>query len=427
MVEGKLVETRCYAPDRTRGTIKSVDEVLARQMPALALPTMADAARKAFRAVLEYEAWPSNNNYNNILQLIEARGFSAHPCDWIPEFDWRYAGKHPSLYQPWADWLSENGITRFHSGNTLTPENCHLWSGNQRRQAFSLPRGLDDEAGVDLLKRIAQVAPANVRASLVGEIRAGGLFNGVYPRQVPILQHFLNDPAASVRNTAQNQLDAGDGWKSEQFYIDFLIDKMNVTPSRISFQQPVPEGSGYMVPFHCITFDALAHSIGITPVELAERADIDSLGVDFMSMATGTGAIEAREVLARRMLDNGVKGEEISHRLFRGFSKALWRRGLEAQFSSTYIFSVRDYLGDQAGTLTLEDMRRWDAYKFMPNSVAAEVDNGRLPMNVSWDPVRILGMTVDKKAAQIALDEAISLGMEPDNPRLSMLKLNLAL
>lgn len=43
------------------------------------------------------------------------------------------------------------------------------------------------------------------------------------------------------------------------------------------------------------------------------------------------------------------------------------------------------------------------------------------------DPLRAVALVIDKRAASEALNEAIVLGMKPSNPRLTMLKLNMAL
>jgi len=59
--------------------------------------------------------------------------------------------------------------------------------------------------------------------------------------------------------------------------------------------------------------------------------------------------------------------------------------------------------------------------------VKMELETGELPVNTSYDPLRAVALSVDKAAAQEALEEALSLGMKIDHPRLTMLKFNLAL
>ena len=113
--------------------------------------------------------------------------------------------------------------------------------------------------------------------------------------------------------------------------------------------------------------------------------------------------------------------------LFTGVAKPLWERGLRAMFASAYSNSVQDYLGSKTGTLNSAMMREWNRSQYIAQTVSAELARGELPVNTSYDDLRVLGKVVDKQAAAEVLDEALAAGMRPDNPRLTMLKLNLAL
>ena len=174
MSEGRLVLTKLRSRESGPVVLKSVDERLAARLPDLRLPTMPHEARDAFRAILAYEAPPANGSLVNFLQLAQNRGYSADPCDWIPDYDWKYAGRHPELYQPWVDWLSEAGLTKFHSGNRITPENFARFSPGQRDGPIKdLIRDsrVNDFQGI---KEIAETCPASVRAVLAESISAWG-------------------------------------------------------------------------------------------------------------------------------------------------------------------------------------------------------------------------------------------------------------
>lgn len=79
------------------------------------------------------------------------------------------------------------------------------------------------------------------------------------------------------------------------------------------------------------------------------------------------------------------------------------------------------------GTMDATTMQELLAYQMMKASVLSDIENGKLPVNRSYDALRVLGLTVDKTAAAQVLREAVALGMKADNPRLLMLKLNLEL
>ncbi len=89
-IHEQVRELKHYGPDRQRGTTYAVDDALSKLLPKLALPTMGEAARVAFRALLAYEAPTSSTSVSDIFTLVEARGYTAHPCDWIPDFRWGY-------------------------------------------------------------------------------------------------------------------------------------------------------------------------------------------------------------------------------------------------------------------------------------------------------------------------------------------------
>lgn len=423
MHTGQLIENRHRHPGTVVIKIKAVDEALAAQLPPLRLPMMGDEARAAFRTVLAYEKPPANGALVDFLALAEARGFAANPCDWIPDYDWKYAGRHPELYQPWVDWLSENGFTRFHRGNTLTAENLKRFAPSQRYWVIIDLIRKGQHTDFAEIKAIASAHPASIRAEIAGIIHAWGSFDGCYPWQRPLIEHFLADPSAKVREVARKKLSEV---TTVEHNAQFIAAQMEVTAERVAYRVPPENPAGYLYrQFACVTFAALAEALQLTPVELAERADFSNSG--HIWLAARTASPEVRAILLRRALDCGTSGESIPLRWFHGAEPDLWRRGLEAKKASPYVNSVQDYLGDKTGTMSLAELREWDAWEHMRISVTMQIKERRLPVNISYDPLRYLAKIIDKEAAKAVLDEALSLGMKPDNSRLTMLRFNLAL
>lgn len=416
--------------DREVGTIllKSVDEDLAARMPELRLPRMGEQARAAFRAILAYEMPPANGSLVDFLQLAEARGYCAHPCDWIPDYDWKYAGRHPKLYQPWADFLSEEGLTKFHRGNSITPENCRRFSAGQRDGPLQDLIREGRHNNFEGVKAIAEAQPASIRAFLADSIYAWGSFDGCYPWQVPLLEYFLEDKSDRVRDIARAKLKKMGEFVTEDAYARKLAGEITVTTDTVRYTvPPEPYGFSYYKEFACVSFDALAAALGLPPAELARRIDLDGLGKDVMPVAAGTGDVEIRSIFAERLLDRGTGGESLSLSLFPDLAQPLWERGLQAMLKSPYLNSVQDYLGTKTGALDSSKMREWVAYDSMPGSVIDELQKRQLPVNKAYDPLRVLGKVVDKEAAHQVIQQALALGMSPDNPRLTMLKFNVAL
>ncbi len=429
MNDGQIIETKYRSGKFGSVVIKSVDETLAAKMPQLRLPSMGDEARSAFRNVIAYEVPPANGSLADFLALAEARGYSAHPCDWIPEFNWLYAGRHPRMYQPWTDFLSEHGYTKFHGGNTLTADNWKRFSPGQRHGPLKarIVEGREDDFAT--VKSIAGAHAASVRAEIVGAVYAWGSFNGCYPWQVPLLEYFAHDPSDKVRAIALDKLDKMGKFTTPEAHARVIADELVVTAETVTYRNPPEHPSGFLfIPFMCATFDSLAQALGLTTRQLAERADLEAFRMGNFSILVALSAdLEARSILATRALDMGRGGESMSLSWFDGVEPGLWRRGLEAMKASPYSNSVQEYLGDKTGTMSLAELLEWDAWEHMRQSVTRQIKERKLPVNIMYDPLRYLAKIVDKQAAQAILDEAIGLGMKPDNPRLTMLRFNLAL
>jgi len=401
------------------------DEQLASQLPDLRLPRMNEAARAAFRAVLDYEKPPGNGSLVDFLALAEARGFCTHPSDWLPAFD--DDPQHPQLYQPWVDWLSENGLTPFHEGNRLTAENWDRWKPKPRLGAFARMLRDDQRSASDLLMAVGQLQPAGTRLALLGQINAGGSFYGNYPRQVPMLRYFLADRSAKIRTVAEEKLKNMNGLETEAAYADELAKHLRVGDGSVTYSEPpAPHTQPYSRHFACTTFDLLAKAINLSPHELARQSDLARLGSDFISLATRTGDVETRSIIASRMLEEFPR-DQIPLNMFREVARPLWERGLRAQFDSEYPNSVLDFPGVKAGSLDIALARQIKHYSGMAPSVIQECETGKLPVNNMYDPLRILALVASRDAASELLQEARAAGIAENNPRLTMLKFNLAL
>lgn len=410
---------------RISGAYHRADAQLASRLPDLRLPRMNEAARAAFRAVLDCERPPGNGSLMDFLALAEARGFCGHPADWVPAFD--DDPYLPPLYQPWVDWLSEHGLTRFHDGNWLTEDNWDRWKPRPRLRAFRKLLRETPQAAADLLMTMAPSQPAAIRLALLGEIDAGGAFYGNYPRQVPMLRFFLADPSARIRAAAEEKLARMNGLQTEAAHAAELARHIEVSGGRVTYgTPPAPHTSPWSVQYSCTTFDHLAAALGLSPRDLARQADLEGLGSNFLSLLVGTGDVESRAIVAARMLE-AFPPDQIPIRLFRGVERPLWERGLRAFFRSEYSGSVEEFLGPEIGTLSPAQMPQLLFYERLDQSVINELEAGTLPVNIRYDPLRALGLVLRKDAAQEALNRAVSLGMKADSPRLTMLKFNMAL
>lgn len=414
---GKLEAHKATSREYGRITLYRADERLAEALPKLALPPMPEAARAAFRAVIEYEKPSSNAAMAHCLGLAEARRFSAHPSDWIPFFDQQAAGYHPPLYQPWLDWLSDNGLTAYHEGNTLSEVNWSRWKPKPREAVWHRMLIEHQDRAFDMLKRVSPSLSATVREGLLREINAGGGFYGNYPRQVPLLEYFLDDRIPRIRALAREKLDAMAGFETTAAHAAALARHLKVADGCVTLNADPHNPPNLHRHWSCATVDELAAELGLSAPALVRMADLEALGSMFDLLVCTTGDAATRSALAERQLDGPPDG--LSLALFKSLDRALWERALKALLKSHYWNSVQEHLGLEAGTLGIAQMHEMQCW--------IALERGEIGANMAYDPVRVIAFSVNREAAQFALERALAQGVKANDPRLTMLKFNLAL
>ncbi len=414
---GKLEAHKVATPDHGRFALFRADARLADALPKLALPTMDAPARAAFRAVVDYEKPASNGVMRHCLGLAEARGFAAHPSDWIPFFDTQTAGGHPPLYQPWVDWLSDQGLTPYHQGNSLTEANWSRWKPKPREAVWRRMTIDDPHRALDLLKRVAPKQSTAIRQGLLRQIDAAGSFHGNFPRQIPLLEFFLEDRNAAIRDLAREKLDAMAGFESSVAHSAALARFFKIEGTSVTVNADAPVPSRLHQHWLCATVDELATELGLAPPAFVQMADLDALGPLFVLMVSMTGDVATRSTLANRLLDG--PSDNLPLGLFQGADRSLWQCGLKALFQSNYWNSVQEFLGSEMGTLSAAQMKEMRCFQALQSGVAGP--------NLSYDPIRAIAFCVSREAADVALRTALEQGVVADSPRLTMLRFNLAL
>ncbi|PTX56774.1 hypothetical protein C8N43_1436 [Litoreibacter ponti] len=414
--------------------VMRVSKAIARKMPDLDLPVMPAQARTAFRDVLIYERPPGNGSVEQTLTLAQARGYVAHPCDWVPSAMSDY--QFPELYVPWAVWLAEQGYTPFYIGVPLTEANWDRWKPDPRRAAFRHLRRRDRAAGDALLMGPGAKAPAAERLDLLREIGSGGIFYGLYPDDVPIVRHMLNDRSEKVRDLAAEKLAEMDGLETRADHARVLArhfkvqgrgpsPKLNGDDTALKVVvSPELHEPNMMRHIHSTDLETLAEVLGLTPMELVCAIDPENFKSDFWGFLMRTRDMKIRAAYLHRLAEAGL---ETPGRAVPDGEAELAQRALEVALASEYPSTVFDTLGDKAGTLDVATVRRISHFRRFASSITEELETGGLPVNIQYDPLRIVAFIASKDAAAELLQEALDLGMDPDNPRLTMLKFNLAL
>lgn len=424
MSGGELIKAKRRCPEFGIVHTYQADETLSAALPDLALSRMNASARAVFREILDYEKPPANGSVNAPLALAKARGFCADPRDWVPDFD--IPGQHLPLYQPWVDWLSENGFTPFTEANTLSIGNWSRWKPKPLGTALRRAR-LDQDWMTDLVLNHISKLSASDRELVLAALHEDSVNRTVHAWQLPLIERFLGDRSGKIRQIAQAMSQYTEVQQSQRRHAQLLAQNLTVTNGRVSYAvRPEPHARPFSRHWSGTSFAALAEALSLTPAQLAHGAELDFLDNSFMGLATGTGDPEVRSILARRLLAT-TGGENIALMLFRGLDSGLRERALEAYFQSNYLSTVHEFLGDEAGQLTPEQMHRMSAFQNMQEWLERHLKDGIKPVNLSYDPLRAIALSVGKEAAQEAFDFALAAGMKPDNPRLTMLRFNLAL
>ncbi len=400
----------------------SLDEAFANEVPKPELPYMPDAARAALRDVMAHERPVSNGCMKDVLLFAAARGYYAHPADWIPTF--RGDNRFPAIYQPMVNWLAENGHIPFFEGVALTEGNFDGYSARTRCAAFRNLLRADRSAAYDLLLSVGARKNAQVRFELLSQIDAGGGFAGIYPTDVPVLQKFLNDPSKKVRGLVERKLESTWGLDTREAHAKAIAHHFTIGENGDLFIAPeFPEANLIQ---HCWStdLDALARVLGVSSMELVSNVSLEDFKGNVFKLFPRTGDIEARKVLAKRLVTAGL---ECPASLIGVIAPEDWKKALRKTFKSELPSTVFDFLGDKAGTLDISMVRQIRHYSDLKSSVLEELNSGTLPINHTYDSLRILALVADKEAANAVMREAIDAGIAENNPRLAMLKFNLSL
>jgi hypothetical protein len=100
-----------------------------------------------------------------IISLLAARGYAAHPADWMPgpNCDWA-----PEVYAPWVAWAeAARGEAATAGGDVLTVETYDDWPWAERRATLSKLRRDDPAAARHIIAAKADSEPAERRLSLI--------------------------------------------------------------------------------------------------------------------------------------------------------------------------------------------------------------------------------------------------------------------
>ena len=284
-------------------------------LPHLALPSLPDAARPRFRRVLGMHR-PGPEQTATLLAFLEARGYAAHPADWMP----RGGGDEVrELYAPWLDWLAEEG--RDKDAEELTADNWEGWPPGQRAAELRAMRRRDPAAARELVAAKAPAEKADQRLKLV-EVLTVGLSEA----DLPFLESLSDDRSAKVKALA-NSLAARLGEVEDLDELagelaDFLKSgtagllsrKPAVTPKQLKTHAQVTRRQEL---FGLVSLAGLAQALDMTEAALVEAwtpKGEPSSTEGFVRMVAETGSDAVQLACAERLLERVRKWCTLSAR-----------------------------------------------------------------------------------------------------------------
>ncbi|ONG56048.1 hypothetical protein BKE38_06880 [Pseudoroseomonas deserti] len=159
-------------------------------LPRLAKPPVPEALRPRARRLLQAVREPSRRR--DLLDFLDARGWTLHPGDWLPGPN----DEVPDVYTPWQDWAASADSAEG-APQALSAESWEEMAPAARRVAFASLRRQDPDAAALLLGQKIGAETADERVRLLSMIR-----QGLTEVDRPLLEGFANDRAPRVQATA---------------------------------------------------------------------------------------------------------------------------------------------------------------------------------------------------------------------------------
>jgi hypothetical protein len=395
-------------------------------IPALALPTVPENLRSLVRRILA--AFKDTRNKTELLEFLAARGWTAHPAEWMPTANDEDA---PDVYAPWRDWAgiaASSNIVRRQAGDRLTAGNWEDFWPAARKVALAELRRHDPEAARTVLEAKLAGENADVRLPLLSQLAAG-----LSEADIPFLEGLAaNDRAPKVKALAASLLArlgkgaaVGDDIAELAGFFSVKMKGLLRRSRVIQFENTKTPAQMHRraTLFESADITALARALALTPPELVDAWNWD---VDFQADAaltglvarTGTDALVAQTAEAASQCNAGMHLILLTPRLTPGRRSELSQQVLRTHgisFDMARLLTggtarLENPLTAPAGAALLTALRRDDA---KPSDEQAELF--------------ALGLIASRAAARQALERLNGIGLLQGDPRLDMLRLNTAL
>jgi hypothetical protein len=394
-------------------------------IPALAKPPLESAQRPRVRRLLA--ALRETAPRRALLALLDRRGWTLHPGDWMPGPN---EDELPEVYSPWQDWAAQAGTQGSATAEEISAENWEQFGPAARRVAFAGLRRRDPlQAAAVLAQTIGSETPD--RRLLLLDILAAGLT----ATDASVLEALASDRAPRVKARAAALLarlghgDAGseDAAELAGFFTaktkGWLRKSLEIAPNDLKTPAQRARRAALM---DTLSFGAMAQALELNSEDMVAAWPWGSDAIIDHALAE---MIErsATDAVVRLAAEAMTAGNALN---LHGLSPLLprmpaeWRRQLGSRVLSAngamYVqaLEIAGHDGEFEGAIATSAGKRLlkliaDSSDARPSDHAAELV--------------ALGLLASREAAGQALQKLADAGLIASDPRLDMLRLNAAL
>jgi hypothetical protein len=396
-------------------------------LPRLALPALAEQLRPLFRAALKQAA--DARGRTRVAALAAARGFVAHPLDWMPSASDLDA---PPVYAPWVDWRVQADGKHERRADELSLESWDDFYPAARRIALADVRRSDPAKARALLEAKAAGEAAETRLALIELLRVN-----LSAADLPYLQSLAADRSGKVKQLAARllarigQRSSGDEAMAEAAELAAFVEtgksgwlrrRPVYAPRDLKSQAQLQRRDAL---FESCQLIDLAGKLGVSEEELVAGWQLggkDGADRAFAGMVVGSGSDASVSQLAERLLAVGdlaaflVLLPRLGETARRSFVEAVLAGG-------SAMLALLNAVDDiKAGTFERDELMRSRLYKEIRAAIAGRNEADRRAVDVN-----AFGFLATAVAADAIVEDLIAAGLPFADPSLALLRLNAAL
>lgn len=407
-------------------------------LPVLAVPSPPEASRSRIRRLIAARRGDAGGP-KPLAVFLAARGYAMHPADWLPRpaDDWA-----PAFYAPWQAWVASERPVE--PTDALTAETYGDWPWPARRAALAALRRGDPAAARTVIDARAAGEPAERRLRLL-EI----LEDGLSADDGALLERFTADRSDRVRDLVRKllaRLGRGDGAalardqareRAQELAAMVELGRVGLLKrrNRLTFEplKTAPQEHRRRELFAVVTLAELAAALGVAEAGLVETLPLDKARIAdaFATMVVETASGEAwRQLfdLALQDADAPVRVAGILTRRADAAQRSAMLAAAMAREASPGFDGCLAVAGDGLGAAGGGPLAQSPAYAALLELVAttASQSTGAPPPALATGLFN-LGLLLDPTAARTVVDACQAAGLSAADPRLDMLRLNIAL